>query len=234
MKTANRILTIALFVVALVSVGTTAFAQCERGERGERFRENVDVAHALTDDGVILTMTSDDEEVVARLHERLADGDLPMLHHADEERFADVEFATNELDNGVEIIVSSDDPDVVERIQERAENGGRGHGGERGGRGDRFRESVDLTVTTLDNGAVITMTTDDADALEHMMEHSDRLPPFLNGRRGHDEAPEWLESVQFDVEELSNGLEVTVTSDDAEIAERIIERAERAQERHAE
>ena len=116
----------------------------ERGERGERggFMDSVDFESVDTADGVEITLTSDDADVVAEIIEHAADGPPIGRRGGDgPDWMEDVESSVEELSNGVRITLSSDDAEIVERLQEhepgqhreRSRRGERGERGERGG-----------------------------------------------------------------------------------------------------
>ncbi len=69
-------------------------------------------------------------------------------------------------------------------------------------------EKVTRVVENIDDGAVITLTTDDAAALEHLQEDHEQKFPLPD-------------AVTRTVENLSNGIRITLTSDDAEEVQRI-------------
>jgi len=72
----------------------------------------------------------------------------------------------------------------------------------------KFQENVTRTTENIDNGVVMTLTSDDADVVTHLQERKEREP------RDN-------ENVQKTIENLSNGVRITITSDDAEIVTRL-------------
>jgi hypothetical protein len=77
-------------------------------------------------------------------------------------------------------------------------------------------ENVTRQVELLDNGAQITLTTDDEDTLAELQKQfSGDNPPFPK-----------TESVTHSVELLSNGVQITVTSEDVNEVERIQKHAQ--------
>lgn len=82
--------------------------------------------------------------------------------------------------------------------------------GPRGGNGEggAYRELIDHEVEEIDKGVVVTITTDDEDALAHIQE-----------RAG--EEREGPEGVEREVEYLDNGVQITITAEDEETIEKI-------------
>ncbi len=128
----------------------------------------------LTDDGVIITIDSDDPEVVAEIQERAA-------QHADRPRPDDappVEATAENTATGVVITVSGATEEAIALIQERAtqERGEGGRGGRRGrgGEGDRERlEGVERTVTQTETGIEISLASDDPETVEALQSRHD-------------------------------------------------------------
>ena len=81
-------------------------------------------------------------------------------------------------------------------------------------------EDVEKSVVLIDNGAVITLTTDNAEALEHLQ--TEREKPERPEREGSEDRPE----INHEKVNLDNGVQITVTSDNAEAVEKIQERAQ--------
>lgn len=93
-----------------------------------------------------------------------------------------------------------------EEIRERMEN---------------FKENTERTVEEIDNGVVMTITSDDPEIVEKILERHEKH----EARRAEREAerPEDAPEIEHTVEVLDNGIRVTVTSDDAEVVERLQE-----------
>lgn len=87
------------------------------GEREQR-QESIQRSVENIDNGVIMTVTSDDEDVVTHLQSK----------ERPEPRHEGVLRTVENIENGVRITVTSNDPETVERIQNRHENEGWGHG----------------------------------------------------------------------------------------------------------
>jgi hypothetical protein len=128
--------------------------------------------------GVIETITSTDAKIVTKLQSMKApegqkfDGQISVIQ-------------TN-IANGIQREISSTDATVVTKIQERAENnkggfgfGGGGHGQRGPGRGGKMGgidlSKVTRTVTNLDNGVQITMTSTDAAVVTKLQEFEAKM-----------------------------------------------------------
>lgn len=135
------------------------------------------------EDGVKISLTSDKPEAVQSLREHAAtcaakggDGAKCMVPKG-----ARVETA--DLVDGVEIHLTSDDSDVVKSLQEhaakRAAHHAKGEGGggcskmghARAGHG-ALPEGAKVEVENLDNGATITMTSDDPEVVKAIQAHA--------------------------------------------------------------
>ena len=114
----------------------------------------------LTDDGVIITIDSDDPDAVEMIQERAAE-------HADRPRPDDappVETTVENTATGVIITIVGGTDEAIARIQEHAtrepgerrEGGREGHGRRPGGEGERL-EGVERTVTETATGIEISL-----------------------------------------------------------------------------
>ncbi|MCF7812443.1 hypothetical protein K9M59_02500 [Candidatus Gracilibacteria bacterium] len=74
-----------------------------------------------------------------------------------------------------------------------------------------MRETISRTVENIDNGIIMTITSDNAEAVEHILSRHDGDQDKMPAR----------EDVQKTIEQLSNGVRITITSDDPEVIERI-------------
>ncbi len=74
-------------------------------------------------------------------------------------------------------------------------------------------------VEKIDNGVIVTITTDDADALARMRERQE------NGQNGNGQGLN-RENVSRSIETLANGARITITTDDADTLERLHARAD--------
>ncbi len=117
------------------------------------------------DNGVIITLTTDDATELERLQQMT---EMPN-HKPGGGLMDEVDQAFNVLDNGVQITLTSEDPAIVEKLQNLPEEGpfGPGHGGH-GPKLPFFSEDVDRSVEEIDNGVVITLTSDDEDMVEKL------------------------------------------------------------------
>ena len=79
------------------------------------------------------------------------------------------------------------------------------------------REKTVRNVENIDNGIVLTITSDDAEIVEK-----------IQNRERQDSKNE---AVNKTVEEVSNGIKITITSDDAELVEKIQERSGKRMEK---
>jgi len=105
----------------------------------ERSKEEVLIHDfSIIDNGVVIEITTEDEEALERLQERLAHGPPEGAEADGEHAFASaINRELNTIENGVEITITSEDPDIIEKIQERAEEGhfpSKHHGKRTGGR----------------------------------------------------------------------------------------------------
>ncbi len=141
--------------------------QMEQPEMGKgMFMKNVDRSVEKIDKGVIITLTTDDATELERLQDmtkmpkRGPGGDL----------MAEVDQAVEVIENGIQITLTSEDPETVEKLQNLPEEGpfGPGHGGGHGLKPPFFGEDVTRSVEEIDNGVVITLTSDDEDTVEKL------------------------------------------------------------------
>ncbi len=137
------------------------------------------------------------------------------------------------LENGAIIEVTADDPELVEGIIE--------HSNRMGQRGERgpFADLTETTVEVLENGVQVTLTSDDADAVEHIQRFAERRAAGPEGReqmreerRGErcERRAEIAAASVTEVTNLENGVQVTTTSQDPEVAAQLIAHAQRRHE----
>lgn len=151
---------------SVVSSANADETQIERPEmESGNFVKKVTRTVENIDNGVIITLTTDDATELERLQHMT---EMPE-HGPGGGLMAEVDQAFNVLDNGVQITLTSEDPDIVEKLQNLPEEGpfGPGHGGH-GPKLPFFSEDVDRSVEEIDNGVVITLTSDDADMVEKL------------------------------------------------------------------
>ncbi len=181
------------------------------GGDGEAGRDNVTREVTLTEDGVVITIDSDDPDRVEKIQERAA-------HHADRERpdnAPPVEATVENTATGVVVTLSGATEEAVALIQERATRGRDGEHGRHGGRhgrpgGDGERlEGVERTVIETDTGIEIRLESDNAETVEAMQSRNDgEAPERPDGAR---------DDVTVTVEDTENGVLITMTgeTDDA-------------------
>ena len=81
---------------------------------------------------------------------------------------------------------------------------------------DAMKEKISHEAAKTDTGVIMTVTTDDADALEKMKERHEKMSDRENKN----------ENVTRTVVELSNGFQTTITTNDADTLTRLHERAD--------
>ena len=170
-----------MMTVAFISPSSASFGRGENSNSGSgnfaqmrELSDSIERSVENIDNGVIITMTSDDADAVEMLQSREAKG--PQND--------DVTRTQENIDNGVRITITSDDEDTVAKIQEHAAEGKGPEFGEHRGGGRRgnmgkgmcdsenfaqmreLSDSIERSVENIDNGVIITMTSDDADAVE--------------------------------------------------------------------
>ena len=115
MNNLKRKLVIGATTVAVVAMaGTSVFAASMNG---------VDRKITNLDDGVEITLTTEDQDQLARIIERTESNDRPKNE--------DVTEKVEVLDNGVKITLTAEDPDEVAKIQRHAQRGPH-QGGQKG------------------------------------------------------------------------------------------------------
>ena len=153
---------------SVISRASADETQIERPEMEKgMFLRKVDRTVEKIENGVIITLTTDDATELERLQHM-----TEMPDHGPGGGLMDeVDQAFNVLDNGVQITLTSEDPETVEKLQNLPEEGpfGPGHGGH-GPRLPFFSEDVTRSVEEIDNGVVITLTSDDEDMVEKLQD----------------------------------------------------------------
>ncbi len=191
------------FAIALValaylqSAGAQSAAENGQGEHG--FGQNVMRTVENIDNGTLITMTSDDTEAMEKLQAkefRTPQNDA-------------VEKTIENIDNGIRITVTSDDVEEVEHIQTHAAEGKKGghgiHG--RGHKGNRKMQNVIREVESIENGVVMTLTSDDEDVVT---KHQSKEFPEPRD-----------EDVEKAVKIIDNGIRISITSGVSETIKRI-------------
>ena len=188
----------------------------QRGESNNRWAFRFHFGGAVywevenVSDGVRVTMTSDDSEVVRRLQAK-----KPRVPHR-----LGVLHSQETIEKGIRFTLTSDDPEQVEKIQRFAKKKhSKNHEGEphiherrkRGGKG--FRKEVERVMTPLPNGIAITLTSEKEEVVERLQARK----PKTSQRDGVTRTRELIE----------NGVRVVITADDSVLVEKIQRRAEK-------
>lgn len=118
------------------------------------------------------------------------------------------------IDKGVIITMTTDDADTLTKLQNMP-----AEGPEHDGRG-AFMDSVTREVTKLDNGIQIKLTSDDASVVEKL-QNMPAEGPGHGGPGGHGPFGPFGddENVSRSVQKVTNGVTITLSSDDAETIE---------------
>lgn len=209
-KFAKGLLTLTLLVGGTAGVANVQRASADDSDE-ERFRPKPfleDVTHSveLIDNGVIITITTDNEDTLLLIQEKAKEAPKgPMMEEVDRE----IEL----ISNGVQITLTSEDPEVVEKLQNAPKPGSQ-HEGRPGPHGPMMNPEVNRSVENIDNGVVITLTTDDAEVLEKLQTVPAEMPDRFPG----DE-----DDITRSIEKIENGIVLTITSEDPETVEKIQE-----------
>lgn len=189
----------------------------QRHSRPSFSPEDVERSVEKISDGVIETITSDDEDIVEKLQN----------HEPPAPRDESLTVVKENITNGIRITKTSDDAQTVERLHERADNprqgsgnGGHGHGQD----GPKLmvpREDVTHTIEKIDDGIITAITSDDEEIVEKLQN--------FEPRSGYGEDND----LTVEKENITNGVRITKTSDDAETVERLHEKADRHAERES-
>ena len=208
-------LTIAVGANAQFNTEEKGEGRMQRGGQMQQFMESVTRSVEKTTNGTVETISSTDAEVVVKLQ---ANADK----RGGKER-ENVTVAIANTANGVMITTTTDDADILAKLHEQADNptSARGRGGKGGKRGGEMSEehqamkdSITKTVTNLDNGVKVAVTSTDSDVVTKMQEREVRASK-------NDE-------VSVSKVNITNGVETTVTTTNAELVEGIQARAEKS------
>ncbi len=157
-----------------------------------------------TAQGVVITLTSDDATIVAKLQEKK---DRP------EPKDSKITHTEEKISNGVKVTISSTDADTAKKVQEREDKGGMMMGKMHGVKeGFKMMKDVKRTVTELDNGISFTLTSDNKDIVAKLQ--SDEHKMML---------PQADDKITFKKESIENGVKITITSTDAATSAKIKE-----------
>lgn len=159
MKNVTKLSTIAiasLFAVGVIggttvgafnagSAGKVNMHQGQKKGMKHQFMQSIDKAMEFTDNGVIITMTTDDETALERLQNftEKAGAHLPE----------GVEVETELLENGVRITKTGVPEDMLEKMKNHEER-------------EEMRESIERNVENLENGIRIQITSSDAKVVD--------------------------------------------------------------------
>ncbi len=122
------------------------------------FNGNVSRSVEEIENGVVITLTTEDEDTLEKLQ------NMPEAGPKDAPFADEVTREITLLDNGVQITLTSEDASVVERLQNMPEPGTK----------PSFKDlNIERTVENTENGVVITLTSDDADTIEMLQDRAD-------------------------------------------------------------
>lgn len=219
------------------------------GERSVTALDNGIAVAITSEDPEVVQQIQDRADERAAWHamapeERRAAMEERRAEHAERRAaFRDAVTVETERASGTLIVTkTSDDPEVVAHLQAFAERGERGQrGGERGQRG----ANVERNAESISNGVRITFVSDD-EAILDRIEARQTSDERRSGRRGEasqrgsgqrGEGQRGLgqrgprgpqaggaDNVDFSYTVLPNGVEITLTSDDAATVERLQQR----------
>jgi len=140
-------------------------------EDAPRFMDKLQGAVENIDNGVVITVTSDDVATVEKL-QNMPDAFAEDGRGGPFEEMFDVDQTVvtktvESLENGVKITLTSDDVTVVEKLQSQAEEFAKF---------DPPAEiNVSRTVENIDNGVVVTITSDDANVVKMLQENEGEM-----------------------------------------------------------
>lgn len=136
----------------------TAETELPAPQDGPRFfDENVTRTVEDIDNGVIITLTTDDADTLEKLQNPPAD---------DQDKGPLADEVTREitlLENGIQITLTSDDETVVEKLQNMEDHPHMG---------PMEQMNIDRTVENTENGVVVTLTSDDPDTVTFLQERA--------------------------------------------------------------
>lgn len=118
----NKYTNVADFVAAREEIRETRRAE------HEAMKESVTKSVEKISNGVVVTITSTDSDVVEKIKSR----------EQREPRNEDITKTVEKISNGVILTITSDDSELVEKIQSREDRDGKRKGGKRGGKKGRF------------------------------------------------------------------------------------------------
>jgi len=146
-----------------------------------------------TENGMIVTMTSDNPQVVQKLQ-----ANKNKYQKNGEKK---IEHSVEDIANGIKITITTEDAQALERLRRRTTM-------------HKTRLKSEKRVKMLSNGVQYTITNTDP-----------RVIAFLHSR----EPKEPKNTVTITKENISNGIVVTMTTDDAELLQKLQHKAEQFQ-----
>ncbi|MEK7673237.1 MAG: hypothetical protein AAB373_05115 [Patescibacteria group bacterium] len=194
-------LVVGVFALTISSTGYAATGESAK-VFGKGMLKNIEHSVEKITNGVVLTLTSTDAAVVAKLQS----AEHPPKGHGlmDDS----VTIVKENISNGVKVTMTSTDPEIVAKIQE----GPKAKGMMKGMKGMKehkdFLKDVTKSIEQITNGIVLTLTSTDADVVAKLQ--SDEHPK--DGEKA---------GVSVSKVNIENGVKVTITSEDEEIAAKI-------------
>jgi hypothetical protein len=144
----------------------------------------------------------------------------------------DINMDVQELDNGASILLTSANEQLVQRLRDvvhARQDKLRGLAG--GPKFDQAAEKLDINVRDVDGGVEITITSDDDRVAKALKK---RLLARLQSAR-HKAAMARLilsDKIEVDLKKIDDGIVLSVTSDDADLVEKIQHQADARMERY--
>lgn len=172
-KTIAKLLAIGLLVggtgaaaihQASAEAATDQTAQQQYGhppQHGPDFMKDVTHSVEKIDNGVVITLTTDDATIL----QQLQDFAQQEPAHGPMQDLQDVTRTVELLENGAQITLTSTNADTVQKLQE----------GPRGAPMDLMK-NVERTVTNTDTGIVITLSSTDPDTIKMLQDSQGKLP----------------------------------------------------------
>lgn len=170
-KTLTKLLALGLLLggtgaVAVSQVSADAVSEDDlhppQMHMGPDFMQKLTRTVEKIDNGVVITLTTDDADTLTKLQDFEANADQ---HHGPLQDMQNVTRTIVQLDNGVQITLTSDDAATVQKLQ---------HGPRGGGHHPGQLPNVTRSVEKIDNGVVITLTSDDPDTVIKLQEETQK------------------------------------------------------------
>ena len=213
-----------------------------KGHRSVFHAEGVDSAIENTDDGVVVTYTSENAEQVTELQESAAKKAEGGAHEGCKHdcpcKWEGVSKSFENLDNGVKVTLATEDADQVTKIQEamakKVEGGGcGGHGKGHDAHADKpwailHAKSVTRGAENLDNGVKMTFTAGCPHKQGLLQEAGPALVEYLasdEAKTAHADSSFHMEGVTATSENVDGGVAITFVSDDPAMATKLQEHA---------